>query len=75
MNLPDHCTVNDCITFSLKEINKELGKKGLPYSLSAETNLFYLFLAKKNGKPKLDYPGKQTIFSFFYLKYSILIYM
>lgn len=42
---------------SILEFNKELEQKNLNYRLIKKTELYYLFLAKKNGKPKLDYPG------------------
>jgi len=56
LELPEICTIEDCILMTLKEINKKLNLKEKGYTLTEKPKLYELFIAKKNGKPKEDYP-------------------
>lgn len=61
IDLPEICTVQDCIMMALKELNKVLQIKQVSYSLEENPQLYELFIAKKNGKPKEDYPCKFSL--------------
>ena len=60
LDLPEVCTVEDCILMALKELNKILEKTKKGYTLIEKSKLYELFIAKKTGKPKEDYPCKKN---------------
>ena len=57
-DIPEICTVEDCIMLGLKELNKILELKQKGYCLAENPKLYELFIAKKTGRPKEDYPCK-----------------
>ncbi len=57
LELPSQCTVQDCIVFAIKGINANLKNENYHYSLKENYNLYSMFVSKKNGYPKTDYPG------------------
>lgn len=59
LDLPEICTVKDCIVMSINELNKILEKKDISYSLIDNPKHYELFISKKNGMPKEDYPCKK----------------
>lgn len=56
LELPDQCTVQDCIALSLKTLNNLLPKEEKEYTISDDCNQYVLYISKKNGMPKTDYP-------------------
>ena len=71
LDLPEICTVEDCLMMALKEINRKLNLKEKRYTLTEKPKLYELFIAKKNGKPKEDYPCTY-FFKVFFIKINIL---
>lgn len=57
LELPTQCTVQDCICLAIKGINADIKNENLPYSLKEDFNFYNMFVSKKNGYPKTDYPG------------------
>jgi len=65
MELPKHSLVSDAANEFLKYINNYLEEKNYDFKLSPNLSFYAIrFAKKKDGKPKLDYPGIE------YTKYS-----
>lgn len=60
VELQHQCIVKEAIQQVLPYFNQELDKK-TKYKLAQDPNLYELYLAKRSGQPKTDYPG---IFNF-----------
>jgi len=58
LELPNQCTVQDCIALALKTVNHLLLKEEKDFTLCDDPNLYLLYISKKNGMPKTDYPRK-----------------
>eukprot|EP01017_Pseudomicrothorax_dubius_P018876 TRINITY_DN2080_c0_g2_i3.p1 TRINITY_DN2080_c0_g2~~TRINITY_DN2080_c0_g2_i3.p1 ORF type:complete len:252 (+),score=75.77 TRINITY_DN2080_c0_g2_i3:65-820(+) len=57
MELPSYCTVLEAKKTAIETLNALLKEKKKEYLLSGNVELFELYFAKKNGRPKLDYPS------------------
>lgn len=58
LELPNQCTVQDIIALSLQTLNAMLPKEEKEYTLKDDPSLYLLYISKKNGMPKTDYPRK-----------------
>jgi len=58
LELPNQCTVEDCIIHSIKYLNHQFKTLDSPYQLKEQACHYEIFHAKKNGRPKEDYPCK-----------------
>eukprot|EP01017_Pseudomicrothorax_dubius_P025384 TRINITY_DN2740_c0_g2_i1.p1 TRINITY_DN2740_c0_g2~~TRINITY_DN2740_c0_g2_i1.p1 ORF type:complete len:288 (-),score=36.69 TRINITY_DN2740_c0_g2_i1:117-980(-) len=56
VELPTDCTVADCIVAAVPLLNEVLKFHKCSYLLRNDANLYEMYYAKKNGKPKPDYP-------------------
>jgi len=61
IELPILENVLEAIRDVLPYFNEKLTEENSPYILSEDPTHFDLYKAKKNGHPKLDYPGKALI--------------
>jgi hypothetical protein len=57
VDLFSQATIHDCIIRSLKLFNNQFKKMELNFDLLENPDLYDLYLAKKNGHPKSDFPG------------------
>ena len=57
VELPHYETVGEAINDVLPLLNKSLLDANSPYIISEDPSQYDLYKAKKNGHPKLDYPG------------------
>jgi uncharacterized phage-like protein YoqJ len=60
VEFPGFAKVSDALKRALKEFNKKLFEQKKSFTLKDSVDCYLLYSAKKNGKPKLDYPGTHT---------------
>ena len=56
LELPSKCSVTDCIKQTIRPINEQIKLPRL--ALELDPQLYLIYHAKENGKPILDFPGK-----------------
>lgn len=71
LELPNQCTVQDCVALSLKSINDLISKENKDYTLSEDPSNYLFYISKKNGMPKTDYPRNISLF-FLSFKFNFL---
>ncbi|KAL4475414.1 hypothetical protein ABPG72_022049 [Tetrahymena utriculariae] len=55
--LPKQFTIDDVISFAIREFNGILEKKNSQYRINTTESIWNLYMSKKNGKPKQDLPA------------------
>jgi len=58
LELPNQCTVEDCIIQTIKYLNHQFKVGNVAFFLNENYRDYEVFHARKNGKPKEDYPCK-----------------
>lgn len=56
LELPNQCTVEDCIIQALKYLNHQFKLLNSPQQFKEKACFYEIYHAKKNGHPKEDYP-------------------
>jgi hypothetical protein len=65
IELPTHALVQDLANEFVKWLNIELEKRVAEIKLSTNIHNFMIKIAKKDGKPKTDYPRNSNINTLF----------
>lgn len=56
IEVPDYLQCEDLVKKSLKSFNEDMEKEEIPYEFDISQKDYFFRIAKKNGKPKTDFP-------------------